>query len=151
MAADCKRGHDWNVGAAMGAVPECVFNRCAAESLRFLSTMIESFHTKSRRAHWQWHFRHADVIGFLRLRRFGVQPIRAVSSVTAGSLVTNYTCYDWAGRIRSTSQTTNGVLYAMSNAYDKAGEMTSFAFPSGRQQIMTYDSGGRMTGVTGTY
>jgi YD repeat-containing protein len=38
---------------------------------------------------------------------------------------------------------------AMTYAYNLADALTSFTFPSGRQQMITYDSGNRALGTTG--
>jgi YD repeat-containing protein len=74
------------------------------------------------------------------------------ATVSGGNNASNYLCYDWAGRPTSSSQMTAGVTHpAMSYGYDLAGELTSFTFPSGRKQTNAYDTGGRVSGVTGTY
>jgi RHS repeat-associated protein len=73
-------------------------------------------------------------------------------SVSAGSLVTNYSCYEWAGKPTSSSQVTSGTTYSMpSYAYDLALEPISFTFPSLRVQTTQYDTGGRVASATGTY
>lgn len=74
-----------------------------------------------------------------------------LTCVAAGTLVNNYTGYDWAGRVLAHSQVTNGTTYSMAYGYDLAGELNSFQFPSGRQQSISYDNGGRPSDVTGTY
>ena len=81
----------------------------------------------------------------------GCSNLGRLTSVTSGSQANNYSCYDWAGRVRSSSQVTGGTTYAMSYGYDLAGELISFTFPSTRQQTNTYDSGGRISGVSGSY
>ncbi|HEV3198814.1 MAG TPA: RHS repeat domain-containing protein, partial [Bryobacteraceae bacterium] len=77
--------------------------------------------------------------------------LTGVTAASAPSRIYNYTCYNWAGRPLTVSQNTNSVPYPMSYSYDLAGELTSFTFPSNRQQSITYDTGGRPSGVSGLF
>jgi RHS repeat-associated protein len=74
-----------------------------------------------------------------------------LTSVTAGSAINNYLCYDWAGKSLTNNQVTAGVTYSMSHVYNLAGNLTMFTFPSGRQQMTSYDNSGHEIGLTGTY
>jgi YD repeat-containing protein len=49
----------------------------------------------------------------------------------------------------ASSHVANGSSYPMAYAYDLAGTLTSFTFPSLRQQSINCDSAGRISGVTG--
>ena len=65
-----------------------------------------------------------------------------LTCVATGTLLNNYTNYDWAGRVKAYSQITNNITYPMLYAYDLAGELTSFTFPSLRVQT-NRTTGGR--------
>jgi len=79
-----------------------------------------------------------------------------VTSASVGSIIPqfvyDYAQYDWAGRpLSSSQQIGTATPYTMSYGYDLAGKMTSFTFPSGRQQTIAYDSAGRAKTVSGAY
>jgi len=66
-------------------------------------------------------------------------------------MLNDYTCYDQLGRPTSTNQVTGDQTHGMSYGYDLSGLMTSFTLPSGRQQSISYDTAGRVSGVSATY
>jgi RHS repeat-associated protein len=55
--------------------------------------------------------------------------------------------YDGLGRVISSTQSG---YPAMAYGYNLANALTSFTFPSGRQQTVSYDNGNRAMGTTGT-
>ena len=77
--------------------------------------------------------------------------MQVTASTTPANLTYNYTCYNWAGQPTASNQVTGEQTHGMSYGYDLARELTSFTLPSGRQQTIAYDTGGRATGVSGTY
>jgi YD repeat-containing protein len=72
---------------------------------------------------------------------------QATSSVSS----TTYTNYDLAGRITASTQTTNGTPYLFSYSYNMLDGLTQEKYPSGRYIDYTYDSGGRVATVGGSF
>ena len=57
--------------------------------------------------------------------------------------------YDPLGRVKSSRQTTDSQTYSFSYGYDLAGNLTSETYPSGRLITTSYDSAGRISGLSG--
>jgi RHS repeat-associated protein len=72
-----------------------------------------------------------------------------LTSVSSSVSSYGYDEYDRLGRVQRSSQVTAGQQYLMSYGYDLAGNLTSQSYPSGRIATTTYDTTGRISGVTG--
>ena len=75
--------------------------------------------------------------------------IGQLTSVSNGNSVTSFTNFDAVGRVTASQQQTGSVTYPFNYWYNLAGELTKEQYPSGRTVLTSYDSAGRVSGITG--
>ena len=76
--------------------------------------------------------------------------IGQLTSISNGNSVTSFTNFDAVGRVTASQQQTGSVTYpAFYYWYNLAGELTKEQYPSGRTVLTSYDSAGRVSGITG--
>lgn len=72
-----------------------------------------------------------------------------LTQITEPASTTVYT-YDQQGRVTGEARTINGVAYSTAYGYDAQGRLNTITYPGGRQLSYSFDSLGRVQGVTTT-
>ncbi len=76
--------------------------------------------------------------------------IGRLTSVSDASGSTSFLQYDRDGHLLSQSSTVNGNLYTLNNAYDDLGRITQITYLDSDIVKYSHDTGGNMSGVTGS-
>lgn len=72
-----------------------------------------------------------------------------LTKVSSNVSVTETTQFDALGRVKASKQTTASTAYTTGYSYNLAGELVQEVYPSGRVLNTSYDSAGRLSGVSG--
>ena len=83
---------------------------------------------------------------------YGKGHLTQITETNAAAVVTHQIqdVYDIHGRLASETRTMSGVNYVTQYGYDASGRMNTITYPSGRLVTYSFDSAGRISGVTTT-